>query len=748
MRAIKNITLQTKVMLLLLLIAMGIIVAVAAVAWISARSILTDDAVEHMANVRQSRVTEIERYFRTLRDQVTLLTNDETVVEAMAAFSADFAALENAPISAEWDAALNRFYESEFLPNLEINLRQQLSASAFRQEGNAATHLQYYYLANNRNPVGKKALLDKANDGSSYSETHARYHPFLRTFLDLFGYHDLLLIDPDTRNIVYSTSKEVDFATNLQSGPYADSGLGDVVDRILRNPEQGRIRITDFLPYDPSFQAPSAFLGVPLYAESELIGVLVIQMPVDTIDAVMTSNQNWAGSGMGTTGETYLVGADYRMRSTSRYLIENKVDYLRALRNTGVDAITLGLIANLDTSILQQAVETESVDLALAGQTGSHVITNFRNVPILSAYAPLEIEGLDWVLLAEMDVSEITQPILDQQDFFVRTASILSLLLIILGTFFAWLLIRPMRRLVKGAQKLGLGDLNVTVPVSAKDEVGLLATAFNRIGDNLRLQHHIVEQKSRENERLLFSILPEPIAARVKRGELKIAEQVQNVSFLFTSVHGIHALETRIGNPRQVAELLNELSIHLDAAAAERGIDRQPTVTNHYMFVSGLHYALADNVERIVSFALVMRAIIKEFNTQYGTQLVTQIGIHTGDVLTAVSGSQKYRFDLWGTTISIGNAIESAAQPDTILVSHEIYTQMRHAYNFEPHEPIRLEDEQIWRVWQLIPPVAESSTEMLVDNFSEMLSAIGASESLPDSLKPRNRRLRRRFAKS
>ncbi len=90
-----------------------------------------------------------------------------------------------------------------------------------------AMNLQYQYIAANPNPLGAKSDLDRANDGTRYSELHGAMHPYLRTALSQFGLYDIFLVEPRNGTIVYTVFKELDFATSLVTGPFAKSKLGD-----------------------------------------------------------------------------------------------------------------------------------------------------------------------------------------------------------------------------------------------------------------------------------------------------------------------------------------------------------------------------------------------------------------------------------------------------------------------------------------------------------------------------------------
>ncbi len=70
--------------------------------------------------------------------------------------------------------------------------------------------------------------MDFADDMSSYSRLHAKYHPVIRGFLEQYGYYDIFLVEPDSGDIAYSVFKELDFTTSLKDGSFANTNIGRV----------------------------------------------------------------------------------------------------------------------------------------------------------------------------------------------------------------------------------------------------------------------------------------------------------------------------------------------------------------------------------------------------------------------------------------------------------------------------------------------------------------------------------------
>ena len=157
---------------------------------------------------------------------------------------------------------------------------------------------------------------------------------------------------------------------------YANSGIGEAFRAVYKKTNADAVVLTDFSSYKPSYEAPAAFIASPIIKNDKNIGVLIFQMPIERINNVMTSHENWAAVGLGQSGETYSVGEDLTMRSQSRFLIEDKVSYLQALRISGTDQSVLDKIKSKNTSITLQTDDSESARRAIAGESGSHIIND------------------------------------------------------------------------------------------------------------------------------------------------------------------------------------------------------------------------------------------------------------------------------------------------------------------------------------------------------------------------------------
>ncbi len=293
-----------------------------------------------------------------------------------------------------------------FLNCIVSELGTNLEQNEYWPEHSNHRILQYQFITNNPFPKGEKDNYVVSEVASSYNTAHELYHPIFKNYMDRFGYYDIFLISADSGHIIYSVSKEVDFATDIMRGPFNHTGIADVFRKVMNCHERDCIYMEDFSPYLPSFNAPASFIASPIFNGDEKIGVLVFQLPIDRINHIMTDGYEWEKVGLGRTGETYLVGSDYLLRNQSRFLIEDFDSYIRALRSTNIPNDIISRIEALRSSIGLQPVLTEGTKSALGGATGTQIFKDYRGVEVLSSYKPLELDQVNWVIMSEIDTEE------------------------------------------------------------------------------------------------------------------------------------------------------------------------------------------------------------------------------------------------------------------------------------------------------------------------------------------------------
>ncbi len=382
----------------------------------AAGTALEQQAFNQLVSVRETKKKQIEDYFTTIRKQVQTFSEDRMIVDAAKYFKNAFSEfrmenhISDSDIN-EYKSALRNYYTGDFENEYkqQNNGKRSKAVSYFNQLDDDSIAMQYHFIAANPNPLGEKHKLDTidiADGKSSYNKNHKVYHPVIRKYLEQFGYYDIFIVDPDSGDIVYSVFKELDFSTSLKDGPYANTNFGKVFREANNSNDPDFVKLVDFEPYAPSYEGAASFIASPIYDGSEKVAVLIFQMPIDNINTVMTSDQDWKNVGLGESGETYIIGSDLAMRSQSRFLIEDKEGYFALMKGLGIGQDLLDTIRAKDSTILLQKVETKGTRAAVSGNTGVEIFPDYRDVPVLSAYTPLDIEGVNWVIMSEIDEEE------------------------------------------------------------------------------------------------------------------------------------------------------------------------------------------------------------------------------------------------------------------------------------------------------------------------------------------------------
>ena len=699
MRLLNHISIKSKLIVMLLVVSGSSILVTAYVGYQSGKSNLNKRVFDQLTSVRASKAYQIESYFKNIRNHTETLSEDPSITAAMRSFTDAYQKLQTEKIANPINSKINQYYNQEFLPRLIKSTGGSPIVESYTPKVAASQYLQYHYVANNPNPIGKKQQLSDPKDGSDYTEVHKRYHPIFRNIIKKFGYYDMFLIDPNG-TVVYTVFKETDFATNFQTGPYKNSNLAKL-NRLVQNAkERDYSKIVDFEAYSPSYDAPAAFIAAPIYENSQLIGVLAFQLPVDEINNVMTGNRKWEADGLGKSGETYLVGRDFLMRSVSRFLEQDPKGYGEILRSLGVKESVIRRINQYKSSILQQPVRTEAVEEALAGKEGTQIIKDYRSIPVLSSYAPLQLEGLDWVILSEIDLAEAYAPIYSFAKQILIYATLLSLLVTLIAMGLAYWFVKPINQLIGNARKVAAGELDAIATLKNEDEFGELAKSFNAMVRSLRTQTNLVKEKSQENEQLLLSVFPSSIAKRLKKGERNIAEDISNVAVIFSNLTGFSKLSETL-TAYEIVSILNDLVAAFDESAERYGIEKIKTIGDSYLGVCGLSIPYLDHDKRVLDLALDMLSIVRRFNHEREFELNIRIGINSGDVVAGIVGRNKFIYDVWGDTINLASALRAACPPGMILVSQEVHRRLQDIYQFEAMPDVESDGKTKVQAWRL-----------------------------------------------
>lgn len=481
---VSRFSLKQRLVVVVLLVGLVPVLLATGIAHHVGRENLQEAAFSKLVALRDARAAHIRSAYRTIAAQIVDRADSCTVRDALSQMTP---ALRELPAELGWTEegaaaaaqSLRAYYRGPFADRYAAAVGGAVDTDLLVPTADWSVALQSLYLSANPEAEGEKQRLDRpAGDDTAYGAAHAEHHPLLRGFLERFGFYDIFLVDTDAV-VVYSVLKEIDLGTDLEGGPHRDSGLARAAREALEASAEEGPFLVDYTAYVPSYQEPAAFLAAPVFAGSRRLGALVFQMPIGRLNAVMTNP-----AGMGETGETYLVGRDLTMRSDSRF--------------------------DAESSILRRRIDTPAARQALEGRTGHDLIEDDRGVQVLAAWMPLDVQGLRYALIAEMDAEEAFAPAERLFRWLLGIAVGLGLIALLASFVVASSLARPIGRITERLESLaqgllsesqdqqaGASEQSAAVEETRQTYGGLLqaSTDMQRIGGEV-LGHAEVSQQS------------------------------------------------------------------------------------------------------------------------------------------------------------------------------------------------------------------------------------------------------------
>jgi len=329
--------------------------------------------------------------------------------------------------------------------------------------------LQRRYITENPFPAGRRHEFTQARTGDSYDSLHAQTHAFLRWLVEEEGYYDVFLINT-SGDVIYTVFKELDFASNLVSGEFKDSGLARAYAGAMTLGD-GEIAFDNFAPYAPSNGAPAAFVATPLFdASGQRTGVLAVQLPIDRI-ATILSTPDWLGD----KGKVFLLDSAGRLNSE--------------LETDG----TFGLLDALPT--------TTAIANALAGTKG-YVDdgTGIGGNEVATFTTGARFQNATWMMVVEGDRQFLYRGLKALRSRMTWVSLAIATIMGAIGLFLARHITQPLNNIGDAMNRIqaGVYDGDIT-EAKRKDEFGLIGRNLQEFSQSLS---HARTQENHEQERV------------------------------------------------------------------------------------------------------------------------------------------------------------------------------------------------------------------------------------------------------
>lgn len=694
-----RIGIQSKLLMTLLICSILSVGVVGLIGAVSGRNALRQVEADRLIELRESQKRELEALFRQMTNSLIVYSGGFSVVQGLEALTAGFNQLGNATISPAQQQALVNYYDNEMIKPIKRITGETIDINAVMPSSPAQKYLQANYTASPRAGADALPVVD-AGDGSAWSAANARFDFYMRGIVSRFDYRDVLLLDTQG-NVVYSVDKGPDLGTNVLTGPYRESKLHEAYQKALRSNDVEFVWITDFQTYQPALDAPTGWVVSPIGMNGKIDGVMAWPLPTRKINRIMTSDKKWEAAGLGTSTESYLVGPDNLMRSNSRLFLEDPEEYRREAIANGTPPDVANRAIELGTTIIVQSVPSAGVRGALRGQSGTVTDNDYTGNREMEAYAPLNVPNSDlhWAILVTRDDSDAFARLGRFSKTLVIGVSAMIFAVCVASMLLAQVMLRPVRRLQAGTQKISSGDYEINIPVTSHDEIGDLTAAFNEMSRNLAIKDELLAEQRKENDRLLLALMPESVAQRYREGQETISQKHQDVTIIFADIVGLDEISNDMSGDELVG-IVDDLFRQFDSAAEELGVERIRTFHNGYLASCGVVTPRLDSIHRIVEFALEMRQIIDRFNGQTGHELRLRVGINTGNVVSGLVGRSSLVYDMWGAAVSLAYQMHSGAPQPGVYVTSQVYEALREVRQFTAAGTISVAgvDQAIYRL--------------------------------------------------
>jgi len=251
-----------------------------------------------------------------------------------------------------------------------------------------------------------------------------------------------------------------------------------------------------------------------------------------------------------------------------------------------------------------------------------------------------------------------------------------------LGLWFS----RPILKLVMATREISMGNYGHKVDLARKDELGNLATAFNKMSDELWVKSLMQDSFGKYvGPEVLEMIMNNPENTWLKGSR-------SEASIIFTDIRDFTPY-TEKKEPEELVEELNECFEIQTGAILEHGGYIDKFIGDAVLGVFGVPVFHKDHIERAVRAALDIQMALKEAQNNSKNRLLGSIGIgiNSGVVVSGNIGSQvKLEYTVVGDSVNVASRLSNLAGPGEIIISGVVYEQIQNMVAVESLPPQEL----------------------------------------------------------
>lgn len=639
--------------------------AAAVVGVLTGRDLGRELGDDRLVALRESGARDIAALTTSLRRNAELLSSSPQAAAAIAAFDEGFDELqESAEVTPEQRDEVIEHHQETYVEPL-ADAGRDIEIRDVVVEDPAVLALQYRY-AVDLGVVDEPEALDDARDGTAWSETHATVHPVYRDVVERRELLDLLLVRSSDATAVYSVAKRADLGTSMSVGPFGGSLVASAANRAIDDPDGGVV-VTDVGFYDAFPGVPVFAFGAPVAYDGRDHGALVLIVDARDLTDILTADADWDGAGFPPSGQTYLVGADTRLRSEPRGYIEDPTAFLdRAVANAQLsEADRVEAETNGSPVLVVRAVD-EAVNAAVERDTSVEQRSTIDGIDGYSTVAPVPSDDVSWWVVSEVDADVVEADLVDFEQLLIVGTAAFVVIFAFVAVWWANRTFDPIRRL---SARLGGEGPPVVVDRRSPREFRRLAESFEAMSAALAAEEADLSEARARRLALLHEMLPPTVAARVAAGDSRPFDEAPRATVGVLLVAGLGDL-VRLGGDAGRA-VVGRLHAELGQLALRHGVERVKVLGDAYVVACGHDRPLIDHAPRVVAFAADAQDAVRELGSGTAAGLDISAGISTGPVVGGMAGGSRLVYDVWGETVTVAHHLARRAPSGEILVTEE-----------------------------------------------------------------------------
>jgi adenylate cyclase len=186
----------------------------------------------------------------------------------------------------------------------------------------------------------------------------------------------------------------------------------------------------------------------------------------------------------------------------------------------------------------------------------------FGGENFVSYSLPLPTENGRAVALLQRSLDKELAPYLSLERTFLLLALLGLLFSVGIGIWIARSVSRPVLELAEGTRKIGQGDYSHRIEIRSEDEIGLLANAFNQMGEGLAERDQVRD--------LLGKVVSPAVATELLRKDVRLGGEEREVTILFSDLRNFTSMcEGR--SPQEMVGILNRYFTRMSAIVEAHG---------------------------------------------------------------------------------------------------------------------------------------------------------------------------------